>query len=368
MSNFEGSPYRLTRKSLIDLSLGAIAAISLKGGAALAQGAGAPAGASAAMADALKTGIPPDDGLAHPIPYTPALGIGQDRALVLGGGAFYLTAFYAGYFSALAANGVDLKLADVMVGTSAGTLGCYAILTDQVARMRAGIEVIGNFPATLDYSVGATFSSRRADDVGISLDSASVANIQQLGRAAMAAQTPPVAQWQALLTRLTGAGRAWPSPKFHTTAIDCYTAQRLVVGPQNDVPALVAMSASSSWPGLAGPTWVKDRLCMDGGACQTSTHSDVVAGARRVLIVSLATGDAKVDAEEGLRLSKFNNTLLQEVKDLEQGGSKVMLIVAGVPPGYKKVNLVDPALIPVAVKYGADRGNADAAKIKAFWA
>jgi len=113
---------------------------------------------------------------------------------------------------------------------------------------------------------------------------------------------------------------------------------------------------------------MKDRLCMDGGACQTSTHSDVVAGARRVLIVSLATGDAKVDAEEGLRLSKFNNTLLQEVKDLEQGGSKVMLIVAGVPPGYQKVNLVDPALIPVAVKYGADRGNADAAKIKAFWA
>jgi hypothetical protein len=45
-----------------------------------------------------------------------------------------------------------------------------------------------------------------------------------------------------------------------------------------------------------------------------------------------------------------------------------MLIVAGVPPGYQKVNLIDPALIPVAVKYGADRGNADAAKIKAFWA
>jgi hypothetical protein len=43
-----------------------------------------------------------------------------------------------------------------------------------------------------------------------------------------------------------------------------------------------------------------------------------------------------------------------------------MLIVVGVPPGYKKVNLVDPALIPVAVKYGTARGNADAAKIRAF--
>jgi NTE family protein len=367
MSEFEGSQYRLTRKSLITSSLGAVAAISLRGGAVLAQGARARAGLSPAMEEALNTGIPPNDGLAHPIPYTPPLGSGQDRALVLGGGAFYLTAFYSGYFIALAANGVDLKLADIMVGTSAGTLGCYTILTDQVTRMKAEVEVIGNYPATLDYQVGATFSSIRADDVGKSLDSASVANVQQLGRAAMATQNAPVAQWQALLARLTGAGRAWPSPKFHTTAIDCYTAQRLVVGPQDDVPAVAAMSASSSWPGLAGPTWVKDRLCMDGGTCQTSTHSDVVAGAKRVLIVSLATGNAKVDEEEGLRLSKFDNTLLQEVKNLQSGGSKVMLVVFGVPPGYKKVNLVDPALIPVAVKYGSDRGNADAAKIKAFW-
>lgn len=43
-----------------------------------------------------------------------------------------------------------------------------------------------------------------------------------------------------------------------------------------------------------------------------------------------------------------------------------MLIVVGCPPGYTKVNLVDPALIPVAIKFGTDRGVSDAA-IKAFW-
>jgi hypothetical protein len=106
---------------------------------------------------------------------------------------------------------------------------------------------------------------------------------------------------------------------------------------------------------------------MDGGACQSSTHADVLGGAKRVLIVSLASGDDAKDTAQGLRLSHFPNSLFDEIRNLEAGGSKVMLIVVGCPPGYDKVNLVDPALIPVAIKYGTDRGTSDAPKIKAFW-
>src|SRR3954467_15537145 len=47
-----------------------------------------------------------DDGLAPPIPYTPPLGTGKERALVLGGGGVYLLSFYAGYFGELLQNGV----------------------------------------------------------------------------------------------------------------------------------------------------------------------------------------------------------------------------------------------------------------------
>ena len=82
-----------------------------------------------------------------------------------------------------------------------------------------------------------------------------------------------------------------------------------------------------------------------------------------MLIVSLASGDDERDNAQGLRLGHFPNSLLQEVKNLEAGGSKVMLIVAGCPPGYAKINLVDPALIPVAIKYGSDRGVSDAPKL-----
>jgi NTE family protein len=351
----------ISRKSLLVSGASAIATLGLTGGSALA---GAP---NAAEQSALRTGIPPNDGLAHPIPYTPPLGIGKERGLSMSGGAIYLVSFYSGYLTSLAQNGVDLNLADVMVGTSAGTLGSYAILMSTAARMKAEMEVIGQYPATMNYSLNPPFSAVRADYVGNNLPTASVQNIQELGRAAMAAHTNPVEEWQALINRLTGAGKAWPSPKFHTTAIDCYTAQRLIVAQEDHVAAIDAMSASSSWPGLAGPTWLKDRRCMDGGTCQTSTHADVLGGAKRVLIISLASGDDERDAAQGLRLSHFPNSLHQEIKGLEAGGSQVLLIVVGCPPGYAKVNLVDPALIPVAIQFGTNRGVSDAAKIKAFW-
>jgi NTE family protein len=350
----------ISRRSLLASGAAAIATLGLTGAKALAD-------PSPSDQSALTTGIPPNDGLAHPIPYTPPLGAGKDRGLAMSGGAIYLVSFYSGYLTSLAQNGVDLKLADVMVGTSAGTLATYAILMDTAARMKAVMAAFGQNPATMNYSLSPPFSSMRADYVGNNLPTASVQNIQELGRAAMAAHTNPVGEWQSVITRLTGAGNAWPSPKFHTSAIDCYTAQRLIVGREDNVPAIDAMSASSSWPGLAGPTSLKDRCCMDGGTCQTSTHSDVLSGAKRVLIVSLASGDDERDTAQGLRLSHFPNSLNQEIADLKAGGSQVMLIVVGCPPGYNKVNLVDPALIPVAIQFGTDRGVSDAAKLKAFW-
>jgi NTE family protein len=350
----------ISRKAMIASGVGAIAALSLSRKATAAD-------MSAAEQSALATGIPPDDGLAHPIPYTPGLGIGKERGLSMSGGAIYLVSFYSGYLTSLAQNGVDLNLADVMIGTSAGTLGTYAVLTGAAARMKAEMTAIGKFPATMNYSLNPPFSSIRAGYVGNNLPTATVQNIQELGRAAMAAQTNPVAEWQAVINRLTGAGKAWPSPKFHASAIDCYTAQRLIVAQEDNIAAIDAMSASSSWPGLAGPTTLKDRRCMDGGTCQSSTHADVLGGTKRALIISLASGDDERDAAQGLRLSHFPNSLNQEIADLKAGGSQVLLIVVGCPPGYAKVNLVDPALIPVAIQFGTDRGVSDAAKIKAFW-
>ena len=63
-----------------------------------------------------------NDGLAHPIPYQNPPGKGKDRAIVLGGGSEYMSSFLVGYFHAMLTNGVNLRLADIVVGTSAGAV------------------------------------------------------------------------------------------------------------------------------------------------------------------------------------------------------------------------------------------------------
>ena len=69
---------------------------------------------------------------------------------------------------------------------------------------------------------------------------------------------------------LTGDSRTdWPVAKMYTTANDCYTGERLIVGQtvarKNGIPLAHATAASSSLPGVIGPTLLGQRFCMDGG-------------------------------------------------------------------------------------------------------
>jgi NTE family protein len=78
---------------------------------------------SAAVAASISEKLFSDDGLARRIPNTPTvsnLARGLDRTLVLGGGGEYYVAWYCGFFHGLLENGVDLNIAEMVVGTSAG--------------------------------------------------------------------------------------------------------------------------------------------------------------------------------------------------------------------------------------------------------
>jgi NTE family protein len=64
-----------------------------------------------------------DDGLVRPVPDEPIvseLARGLDRTLVLGGGGEYYVAWYCGFLHGLYEQKVDLNIAELVVGTSAG--------------------------------------------------------------------------------------------------------------------------------------------------------------------------------------------------------------------------------------------------------
>jgi NTE family protein len=163
---------------------------------------------------------------------------------------------------------------------------------------------------------------------------------------------------------LTGDSRTdWPVAKMYTTANDCYTGERLVIGQEaarrNNIPLAHAVAASSSLPGVIGPTQLGQRYCMDGGISKTWAHTDVVAGSKRALVITLTNG------YEGSLLSGIPHNIYKEMTDVEATGTKGMLIIAGTPKG---VNLLDPKQIEPALKAGYDRSKSEAEKIRAFWA
>lgn len=349
---------KLGRRGLI--SAGTLATATVIAGRALAQAptllGASPAGWS--------------DGLAHPIPYTPSPGLGKERGLVLGGGGAYLVSWMMGYFHALKQNGIDLATADVVVGTSAGSVAGAVLSSGRLWRLTGELDFFRDFPklfAELVPALQANPSQERARKLAVDAKDASFETIRGIGRAAMAARNPAgTDKYFTTLHRLIGP-TTWPSPALHTTANDCYTGERIVVSASAGLHVDVACAASSSLPGSMGPTWLKDRLCMDGGICQTSTHSDVAAGVKRALVISLSDGGPQAVAQ-GLRTSGMPNTLQQEIRDLEASGTRTMLTVAGLAPGVDHVDsIMNPKWIGPMLTYGHERGLAELPKVKALW-
>ncbi len=345
------------------------------GATAMLANASVSAQQSALASQAQHTPPPPpeegwNDGLAHPIPYEPHLGAGKARGLVLGGGGVYLVSWMAGYFSTLKANGIDISNADIAVGTSAGSFMGAVLLGGRLEAFTTELEALGKSPELFAKLIPATPpnpSQLRARAAADQATQATPEVIQSIGRAAMAARNPagPATYFASVQALLGETG--WPSPNLHTTANDCYTGQRLVVSQSSGIPINHACAASSSLPGSMGPTWLDNRLCMDGGICQTSTHCDVVAGVKKALVISLSDGGEDA-VKVGLRTSGLPNTLQQEIRILESQGTQVILKVVGLIPGASHVDsIMDPKWITPCLANGRERALADMDELRTFW-
>lgn len=358
------------------LKSSSLAVPAVLGTSALISGAAHANSASSAndlaeKADLISNQLFADDGLAIPIATTPtvsSLAKGLDRTLVLGGGGVYYIAWYAGFFHGLLEAGLDMEhLPEMVVGTSAGSYTGAALVSGNISQLRAKMEYFGKFPK--EFAKAAPISSpdisqKRAMEINMAATNGSIATRQVIGRAALAADNPfngPAVE--AFAAALTGASRTdWPTPTMHTTGIDCYTGQRVIVSQatanKNGIPLAHAVGASSSLPGIIGPTLLGQRYVMDGGICSNPAHVDVVAGSKRALIITLT------DGVTGAVLTKIPHPIAQNIKDVEATGTKVKWIVAGTPSG---VNLMNPSEILPALQAGQDRAHKEAAAIKAFW-
>ncbi len=317
------------------------------------------------MADASSAAAAPKgcDGLARPRDFSARHGEGLRLGVSLGGGGVFFVAWQASYLRELAGRGVDLRGADRIVGTSAGSLVATLLESGRLARFQRQLMMLAKVPKLLGALAPAgdlNPSQERALDQFREAVDAKPETIRDIGHAALAAQT----RGPAVMSRNVGLvlmSRRWPSDTLQIVCVDAFTGERCVVTRSAHVSITRAVAASSAVPGLFAPQPIGDRLCMDGGVSGSGTHLDLLAGAARVVVLGLSDGS---DIVEGLMTTSPGAT----ERELEALGDSGTALFHRVPEVVDAMTLMDPRTVTDAIAMGRRQAAADHDELRAFLA
>jgi NTE family protein len=301
--------------------------------------------------------------LAVPRTFDARYGDGIDRGLCLGGGGVFFVAWQAAYLRTLASLGVRFDTSDRVVGTSAGSMVASALVTGKLNRLYSEISVVSKLPSVISALAPASQlrpSQQRALDLFLKATDGDRDTVQEIGYAALAAQTPSAATSRRNVLLVLGSVR-WPSDVLQITCVDAYTGERCVVTRQSNTAIPRAVAASSAVPGIFSPQSIGDRRCMDGGVSGTGTHLDLLAGAKRVLILALTDG---TDMTDGM-MTSHPGSGRQELEDLKESGTEVILRT---PSEVDLFELMSATSVPKALVLGARQAAADVGLLSTFWA
>jgi NTE family protein len=203
--------------------------------------------------------------------------------LVLGGGGVAGAAWETGIVLGLLDAGVDLRLADRFVGTSAGSR-VAAELTNRVPLAESFARLVALPPA---YEIPAEFDSDALMTAfGNALNDAKPGpafNVA-IGRYALAAETvaEPVRR-EIIAGRLTV--HSWPAADLRIVAIDTETGEQRVFTRADAVDLVDAVAASCAVPGVWPPVTIDGVRYIDGGM-RSSSNPDLAAGCDQVVIIA----------------------------------------------------------------------------------
>ena len=214
-------------------------------------------------------------------------GVGERRtALVLGGGGITGIAWELGVLAGLAEAGVDLTGADLVIGTSAGSvvgaqLTCGADLDEMYGRQ---LEPVGTErPASMTRAALARYGWAVLRSRGRGQDFRR--RVGQLALAAERAGLTPSEQdrLDVIGARLVSA--EWPDRPLVVTAVDAATGEFTPFDRTSGVPLLHAVAASCAVPGVYPPVTIGGRRYVDGGM-RSATNADLATEYDRVVVLA----------------------------------------------------------------------------------
>jgi NTE family protein len=202
------------------------------------------------------------------------------RALVLGGGGVVGTAWMTGLVSGMRREGVDLATADLIVGTSAGSIVGTMLATGQNLDSGAPAR-----PANQGDSAPQADGGRLTEVFAILADRGlePADARRRVGRIALAAETITEQAHIAGISTLITA-HEWPDRELLITAVDVESGELKVWDRAGAAPLRTAVASSCALPGVSPPITVNGRRYMDGGI-GSGTNADVATGADVLVLV-----------------------------------------------------------------------------------
>ncbi len=278
-------------------------------------------------------------------------------ALVLGGGGTVGIAWETGVLSGLREAGVDVTGADLIIGTSAGSvvgaqLALGLPLEMMLATQLAPSDPVGDRAISFDLSRFAAVAQllTQAPEVTDVL-------LRQLGRIALESPTMPEADY---LERFALLRQPWPARRLLVTAVEAEQGLFQLWDSAADVPLNVAVASSCAVPGLFPPVTIGGQCYIDGGM-RSSTNADLAQGHGAVLVITPIRPQAAGLGAAGRRLD-------QHVADLRAAGSRVAVIEPDEADWRELgVNLMDASRRAEAALVGQRHGRQAAEQVREIW-
>lgn len=282
----------------------------------------------------------------------------NDRALVLGGGGVAGIAWMTGLLFGLSEEGIDLRNAELILGTSAGSAVAaqvgWPISLEELYRHQVDPALqtreITPDPRLLEERLKAF------PTVATPCDRAELT--RKLGQWALRAPTVTEAERRSVVaTRLPA--HAWPDRSLRITAIDAETGEIRIFDRHSGTHLVDAVAASCAVPGVWPPVTIDGRRYMDGGV-RSLDNADLAQGYGRIVILS----------PNGLKADEVVAFPLQEQLDiLKNTGAKTYVV----EPDYSSRTAIGfNPLLPETRKPAAEAGRAQgktiAEELGHFWA
>ncbi|MET9607457.1 patatin-like phospholipase family protein [Streptomyces sp. NPDC006512] len=276
-----------------------------------------------------------------------------DTALVLGGGGLTGIGWETGILYGLAREGVDLSTADLVVGTSAGSVVGAQLTSGLLTPQQLYERQLGDPAGEATARFGAGLLVRHAVAMARSRNAADYR--RRIGALALAADTGAEAtRREVLKARLVS--HEWPRRRLVVTAVDALSGELTAFDRESGAGLVDAVSASCAVPGVWPPVTVDGRRFIDGGI-RSATNADVAAGYRRVVIIAPMTlGTAMIPSPAA------------QAERLRAAGARVALITpsAQARKAFGR-NVLDPARRDPAARAGLAQAAGHAAEAQAVW-